>query len=31
MIAHIDKKRKELGIDKQVERKLAGMEDRRDI
>jgi carbon-monoxide dehydrogenase catalytic subunit len=31
MIAHIDKKRKELGIDKARERKLADMADRREM
>jgi carbon-monoxide dehydrogenase catalytic subunit len=31
MIAHIDKKRKELGIDKTRERTLVDMSDRRDI
>ncbi len=31
MIAHIDKKRKQLGIDKSRERVLRGMADRRDM
>jgi len=31
MIAHIDKKRKELGIDKARERTLVDMSDRRDL
>ena len=31
MIAHIDKKRKELGIDRARERVLVDMSDRRDI
>jgi carbon-monoxide dehydrogenase catalytic subunit len=31
MIAHIDKKRKELGIDKARERQLMSMEDRQKL